>query len=848
MFARVQDRREEATRRALVAFFGDLRGKVLANLRRAHTAAPAVAEIFDPAQHAVEFNRAMIPQWNRSLWAGVDAEARWVETGEPARQSVVTVTDDDASAPPSIFVEPSEQMLALARKFLESRVVGVWSQVGKTTHAMLEAAIEHGIAKGLTFDEMQAEVGKVLTHYKGWQSRRVARTETTGSVNFGMQAERAELGITHKEWISRRDVRTRTLAEGGKFDHLSANGKVVLNDALFEVSGEKLMYPGDSGHGASGGNTINCRCSAVSALDPKKKKPAAQPTPPPEPTDDPDTLLEPHPAPPPTAPKPKKPKPKPAPTAPDAPADAPTGPPPTPKPKRPRKAPTRRKPKPSAPAGDDTSDFPDAPDGLRRVRGLGGSTGAELVEDANGKRYVLKRGASPDHLREEYAAEGAYRAVGARVPRSKLYETDAGPVKLSEFVEGKPLSQLRGSARTNAIAKMEEHYAADALLANWDVAGLDLDNVLVDNAGNPWRIDTGASLRYRAQGTPKGKAWGDWPEEFWSLADMESGSASKMYGATGFERRLQSLEKLSTALGDSGVSQRFYDALPADVRDTVRKRMGNLEDTLRHGRVFLRDNWTESHTSAVMRHRMGLRRAGVFDEVATKMTASGVRFKDKAGRGYDHLRGADGVSVKLNKYLADNGGDRGIYDHWARGQAGSSWSEASASFKSWLSERHPTAAKDAYWVRGKDEPDRYLQNAYRKVGKDKYDATHEAMHAFNYSLMQHVDFSKNDIKNGTVKLIRTESSSVLRDYGLDVVPGAKGKMPRGLAESFSVQREVYVGGDTITIQHVPHTRVFGTYWLGRGRKFANTCFYGDRENEFVCMAGDIEFEIGRSRR
>ena len=44
-------------------------------------------------------------------------------------------------------------------------------------------------------------------------------------------------------------------------------------------------------------------------------------------------------------------------------------------------------------------------------------------------------------------------------------------------------------------------------LANWDVIGLEEDNILVDEKGQVYRIDNGGSLRYRVQGEPKGDKW-----------------------------------------------------------------------------------------------------------------------------------------------------------------------------------------------------------------------------------------------------------------------------------------------------------------------------------------------------
>lgn len=75
-----------------------------------------------------------------------------------------------------------------------------------------------------------------------------------GELKFDTQA--------FKTWRSQGDSRVRTAARG-KFDHLAPDGQKVPTDQAFQVSGELLRWPGDPGLGASGGNLIGCRCSAI---------------------------------------------------------------------------------------------------------------------------------------------------------------------------------------------------------------------------------------------------------------------------------------------------------------------------------------------------------------------------------------------------------------------------------------------------------------------------------------------------------------------------------------------------------------------------------------------------------
>ena len=63
-----------------------------------------------------------------------------------------------------------------------------------------------------------------------------------------------------KTWVTKGDDRVRDRPD---FSHVDAGGQVVLANAAFTVSGERLKYPGDTALGASNGNVLGCRCSAV---------------------------------------------------------------------------------------------------------------------------------------------------------------------------------------------------------------------------------------------------------------------------------------------------------------------------------------------------------------------------------------------------------------------------------------------------------------------------------------------------------------------------------------------------------------------------------------------------------
>lgn len=168
----------------------------------------------------------------------------------------------------------------------------------------------------------------------------------------------------------------------------------------------------------------------------------------------------------------------------------------------------------------DSAAFPQelsAEDIAQAKGGIGGSTGAKLYTDGLGRKFVLKQTNSTtqgdgkitrEHLENEAATDGIYRAAGIKVPDFKVFEVEGKSVKLASFIpNAKPLGDWMASAssqqKQELRKKLAKGFLLDAVLANWDVAGASLDNILVDSSGEPWRIDNGSGMGYRARGVKK---------------------------------------------------------------------------------------------------------------------------------------------------------------------------------------------------------------------------------------------------------------------------------------------------------------------------------------------------------
>lgn len=179
------------------------------------------------------------------------------------------------------------------------------------------------------------------------------------------------------------------------------------------------------------------------------------------------------------------------------------------------------------------------------------TTGAEKVQDQAGNIYAKKTigKIKPEHLRAEYHTNKAYKVLGIGVPEVALYHSTSmmkikdgeeshvvgedKPVMLSKFVPGKTQDledyfkalgldtraltfdgkgvdvpdqwKKDNMAAIDEVRKIvRQGFVADCLMANWDVAGLNFDNIKYDQeAKKVWRIDNGSGLDYRAQGELK---------------------------------------------------------------------------------------------------------------------------------------------------------------------------------------------------------------------------------------------------------------------------------------------------------------------------------------------------------
>ncbi|WP_045223651.1 hypothetical protein [Methyloterricola oryzae] len=187
---------------------------------------------------------------------------------------------------------------------------------------------------------------------------------------------------------------------------------------------------------------------------------------------------------------------------------------------------------------------------MRRVGGPLGSNPAGIYEDETGRRFYVKTLETPAHARNEIIAAMLYRLTGA--PTLNYRRTLAPEQIATEWVtlDRKHVSRLDEGERLQA----QQWFGVHAWTANWDVAGFDGDNLGVIN-GTVVALDLGGALEFRAQGDPKGKAFGVQVGEFERLrCDSDNPHALRLFGDMDDETLRRAIDVV-TGIPDTRIRQ-----------------------------------------------------------------------------------------------------------------------------------------------------------------------------------------------------------------------------------------------------------------------------------------------------
>lgn len=150
---------------------------------------------------------------------------------------------------------------------LEDPIIATWNAdrlgtmitgVSDATKRRVRIAIIEAFAEGRSVPEI-AEIIQGIYPFSWKRAVMIARTEIIACSNaanhFAIGRHINTQGL-YKTWLATMDRRTR-------HSHQVAHGQSQQYSRPFSVGGSALMFPGDGSLGASGKETIRCRCTTV---------------------------------------------------------------------------------------------------------------------------------------------------------------------------------------------------------------------------------------------------------------------------------------------------------------------------------------------------------------------------------------------------------------------------------------------------------------------------------------------------------------------------------------------------------------------------------------------------------
>lgn len=162
----------------------------------------------------------------------------------------------------------------------------------------------------------------------------------------------------------------------------------------------------------------------------------------------------------------------------------------------------------------------------------------------------------------EHLSYQIYRLYGIKVPESHLI-VDENKEFIGIATKGITGDLARNPSKLTGHKDINDGFFVDAFLANWDVMGLNFDNIIL-SGDSAYRIDPGGTLTFRAQGGRKGKFFGDDPSELDTFKNPQiSPQASKVFGNIQQEelkRAAGIFEKVSWTQIEHKINEVFVEA------------------------------------------------------------------------------------------------------------------------------------------------------------------------------------------------------------------------------------------------------------------------------------------------
>jgi uncharacterized protein len=279
---------------------------------------------------------------------------------------------------------------------------------------------------------------------------------------------------------------------------------------------------------------------------------------------------------------------------------------------------------------------------LSKAKRIGSKLGSNPggTYEHEGKKYYVKQGKSPDHVKNELLAGSLYQLAGAKTLN---YHPVAGGNHIATEWQDKDKDNANDFSPEERT-KAQADFAIHAWLANWDAAGLDMDNQAIIG-GEPTNVDVGGALTYRAQGAPKGKAFGNEAGEWDTLRDKKLNPANaRLFGdmtpdqMKASAKRVLAIpdEKIRAAVKEAGLDDALADKLVARKAD-IGKRAGIVDKPqaevgggLGQGQIGVAKRYQDKFVSRENTHEF-MKAAGIKPEAYDKVSDLYSQYSQNSG-------------------------------------------------------------------------------------------------------------------------------------------------------------------------------------------------------------------------
>ena len=147
----------------------------------------------------------------------------------------------------------------------------------------------------------------------------------------------------------------------------------------------------------------------------------------------------------------------------------------------------------------------DTSDWVKTGGQAGSNEGAFYTDPKTGDQYYVKKPKSDKHAANEVLASALYEEAGVKTGRVFFGKDKKGnTVLVSPLVPNSEKNFSTAKNDSETLKNAQADFAVDAWLNNYDVVGLDYDNMLTVGK-DVYRVDPGGALLFRAQGKDKKK-------------------------------------------------------------------------------------------------------------------------------------------------------------------------------------------------------------------------------------------------------------------------------------------------------------------------------------------------------